>query len=71
MIAASAKIGVDTVNKLGHNIGLMASTGRKFVIITWAAFALMVVVTVAWVYESCRSIRAKRFVLRRGDMARI
>src|SRR6187549_215308 len=40
MIAAGAKLAADRINELGQHIGLSASTGQKFVIITWTAFAL-------------------------------
>lgn len=41
------------VNKYGNEFGLYAYKGRKFLAITWAATAAMLLATVAWVAIFC------------------
>jgi hypothetical protein len=42
---------VDKVTDLGGSIGLSAVRGGKFMALSWAAFALMLLVVFYWVYE--------------------
>lgn len=64
LVTGSVRPVADRINEFGQDIGLSASGGRKFLIITWCAFALMVVVTVIWAGECRQDVRARRFVLR-------
>ncbi|KAJ4355188.1 hypothetical protein N0V95_003148 [Ascochyta clinopodiicola] len=45
------------INDKGAEIGLQASWGGKFLALTWAATALMLVVVVTWVVEFCAGRR--------------
>ena len=47
----SAKSLVEKINDIGEHIGLSASSGQKFFIFTWIAFALVMVTAVHWIYE--------------------
>lgn len=42
---------VEKVTKVGNGIGLYAEQGNKFIALTWATFALMVLAVVYWIYE--------------------
>jgi hypothetical protein len=41
------------INQYGNDIGVEANWGGKFLGLTWAATALMLVVLIAWVVEFC------------------
>ncbi|CAK7264469.1 hypothetical protein SEPCBS119000_001002 [Sporothrix epigloea] len=50
--AVAAKSTVDSINRLGKDtIGMEAVHGDKFEALTWAAFAMMVVVVLYWLHE--------------------
>lgn len=46
--------------KGGDDIGLVMNLGKKFEAVTWAAFALMLLATLYWVYEFVVATRARR-----------
>jgi hypothetical protein len=48
------------INKYGNDVGVEAHRGGKFLALTWAATALMLIVLVAWVAEFCIGRRQKR-----------
>ncbi|TPX18899.1 uncharacterized protein E0L32_011377 [Thyridium curvatum] len=48
------------INKYGDGIGLRASSGGKFVAITWAAFAAMCLAAAYWTYELFMARKARR-----------
>ena len=50
----------DKINDVGQHIGLSASTGQKFLIITWIAFGLIVMVGAYWTYERIHELRLSR-----------
>ena len=52
---------VGKINDLGQYIGLSVSINGKFAVITWAAFVLMLVMAVYWIYETHedRKVRKK------------
>jgi len=42
---------VDVINKYGDHIGAQASTGSKFLVLTWVATAVMLVASIVWCFE--------------------
>ena len=70
LVAASVRPAADKINAFGQDIGLLASGGWKFLIVTWVAFASMVIVTVFWASECRQDIRARRSVLQQRYNAR-
>ncbi|KAH8889956.1 hypothetical protein GQ53DRAFT_868302 [Thozetella sp. PMI_491] len=48
---------IRALSNLGQDIGLPLSTGQKFAAITWAAFGLMAMMALYWVYETLRDSR--------------
>jgi hypothetical protein len=49
----------DIINQYGKDIGLEANWGSKFLGLTWAATALMLVALLAWIVEFCIGRRGK------------
>jgi hypothetical protein len=49
----------DIINQYGKDIGLKANWGSKFLGLTWAATALMLVALLAWIVEFCIGRRGK------------
>jgi hypothetical protein len=45
---------VDAVNKYGSDIGIAAYKGSKFLGMTWAATAVMLLASMVWIVEFCR-----------------
>ncbi|KAL5116280.1 hypothetical protein ACEQ8H_005838 [Pleosporales sp. CAS-2024a] len=43
----------DLINKYGNRIGIVATRGGKFLALTWAATALMLIVVLLWIVEFC------------------
>lgn len=64
VVAVGANLAADNINEIGRPIGLSASIGKKFPIITWVAFALMVAVVAHQVYEFCQDVRARKVILK-------
>jgi hypothetical protein len=50
-----AKQAADKIDDLGEDIGLSATTGGKFLGLTWAATGLMIVAAGYWVWEVVQS----------------
>ena len=48
------------INDKGNAIGLQANWGGKFLALTWAATALMLIVVLTWVVEFCVGRRSKK-----------
>jgi hypothetical protein len=48
------------VNKYGNDVGLYAYKGRKYLAMTWAATAAMLLATVAWVVILCMGRKSTR-----------
>lgn len=48
----------DEINKYGNDIGVSASKGRKYLILTWVSVASMFLASMAWVAEFCEIGRA-------------
>ncbi|KAK0352794.1 hypothetical protein LTR91_022452 [Friedmanniomyces endolithicus] len=42
---------VDVINTYGNQIGAQASTGSKFLVLTWVATAVMLVSSIVWCFE--------------------
>lgn len=53
---------VDLVNKYGNDAGVYAYKGSKFLALTWAGTALMLVASLAWVVEFCVGRRRDRLI---------
>jgi hypothetical protein len=47
------------INKYGNEIGVYAYKGKKYLIITWVATAVMGLAMIAWVAEFCIGRRNK------------
>ncbi|OBT88152.1 hypothetical protein VE02_03534 [Pseudogymnoascus sp. 03VT05] len=50
----------DLINQYGNDVGLYAYKGRKFLAMTWAATAAMLLATVAWVVIFCMGRKDSR-----------
>ncbi|TKA66060.1 hypothetical protein B0A55_09918 [Friedmanniomyces simplex] len=57
---------VHVVNKYGDHIGARASTGGKFLVLTWVATAVMLVASMVWCFECIVGRKEKRRVSRKG-----
>ncbi|KAJ2903741.1 uncharacterized protein MKZ38_009393 [Zalerion maritima] len=57
-----AKSLADKINGFGQHIGLSASSGQKFLIITWIAFGLTVIVAAYWTHEFRQKRRARQVI---------
>jgi hypothetical protein len=66
IILIKAKPTADKINEVGQRIGLSASTGQKFTIITWVAFGIMMIATASWTYEFCQIVKARKDSRRRA-----
>jgi hypothetical protein len=53
LVTAVIVKGTDIINDKGKDIGLAAYWGGKFLALTWAATALMLIVLLAWIVEFC------------------
>jgi hypothetical protein len=53
LVTAVMVKGTNIINDKGKDIGLAASWGGKFLALTWAATALMLIVLLAWIVEFC------------------
>ncbi|KAL2106397.1 hypothetical protein VUR80DRAFT_6780 [Thermomyces stellatus] len=53
LVTGSVRPAADRVNEFGEEIGLLASRGRKFLVITWCVFAAMLIATALWVALKC------------------
>lgn len=42
---------VDAINKYGDDIGIAAYKGKKFLGMTWAATAVMLLASFLWIFE--------------------
>lgn len=52
--------GTDVINKYGDDIGISASYGSKFLIITWVATGLMLVASILWCCDCIVGRRRRR-----------
>lgn len=59
IITAVIVKGSEIINKYGNDIGIEAHRGNKFLAITWAATALMLIVLVWWIGDCCVGRRKK------------
>ncbi len=59
IVAVSGRV-VDEINRLGPQVGLSVSTGRKFAALTWTTFALTLAIAMCWSYEICKHIKARK-----------
>ena len=53
IVTAAAVKATDVINEHGQDVGIVASRGGKFLGMTWAATALMLVATVSWMGSCC------------------
>ncbi|OLN97595.1 SUR7 family protein pun1-like protein 1 [Colletotrichum chlorophyti] len=55
-----ANKGAKEISDIGDDIGISATAGRKFMIISWVAFAVMVVAAIYWVTQFCVERRSRK-----------
>lgn len=69
LVTVAGKKGVNKINDVGDNVGLSASVGNKFLALTWAAAALMVIAAIYWVMHLClmRRERKRQWKPRKGS----
>lgn len=60
LVTAVMVKGTSIINKYGNDVGVVAVYGGKFLALTWAATALMLVALLAWIVEFCIGRRAKK-----------
>ena len=60
IITIVQKEAVDLLNKHGNDIGLYAYQGKKYLILTWVAVAVMLLAVTAWVVEFCIGRKNRR-----------
>jgi len=51
--------GTNIINKHGNEIGVYAYKGKKYLILTWVAMAMMFLAAAAWIVEFCIGRRNK------------
>ena len=62
---------VNAVNKYGREIGVAATKGRVFQGMTWAATVLMLLASLAWIYECCVGRKKRTTYVREGKEGRL
>jgi hypothetical protein len=60
LVTAVLVKGTNVINQYGNDIGVQATRGNKFLALTWAATALMLITLVAWSVEICFGHRKSR-----------
>ncbi|CAM1511340.1 Fc.00g088530.m01.CDS01 [Cosmosporella sp. VM-42] len=60
LVTVAAKKGVDKINDIGDDVGVSASTGKKFLAITWVSASCMIVSAIYWVTHLCLIRREKK-----------
>lgn len=59
------------INQQGNRIGVAAYRGNKFLAMTWAAAAMMLVAAVAWIAECCAGRRKQATYMKEGRVGRL
>ncbi|CVK96962.1 hypothetical protein FPRO06_04137 [Fusarium proliferatum] len=69
LVTVAGKKGVNKINDVGDDVGLSASVGKKFLALTWAAAALMIIAAIYWVMHLClmRRERKRQWKPRKGS----
>ncbi|RKL36991.1 hypothetical protein BFJ70_g7152 [Fusarium oxysporum] len=69
LVTVAGKKGVDKINDVGDDVGLSASVGNKFLALTWAAAALMIIAAIYWAMHLClmRRERKRQWKPRKGS----
>ncbi|KAI9736365.1 MAG: hypothetical protein M1834_001252 [Cirrosporium novae-zelandiae] len=62
---------VDAVNKYGDDISISATKGNKFLGMTWAATALMLIAAMGWVLDCCAGRKKRKTYVRDGKEGRL
>ena len=64
---------VDAVNKYGNEIGVSAYRGNKFMAMTWAATAIMLLGSILWIIDCCvpRARRKQVTYVKEGKEGRL
>ena len=57
-----ANEGAETISDFGENVGVSASAGKKFIVLSWVAFAVMAVATIYWFGELWIDRRSRKRV---------
>lgn len=60
VVTVAATKGVNKINDVGEDVGVEAEKGGKFLAITWAAAALMILATVVWAVLFCSAMRERK-----------
>lgn len=60
LVTVAGKKGVNKINDVGDDVGLSASVGNKFLALTWAASALMIIAAIYWVMHLCLMQRERK-----------
>ncbi|KAF5699648.1 hypothetical protein FGLOB1_11235 [Fusarium globosum] len=69
LVTVAGKKGVNKIKDVGDDVGLSASVGKKFLALTWAAAALMIIAAIYWVMHLClmRRERKRQWKPRKGS----
>ncbi|KAF5989999.1 hypothetical protein FBULB1_358 [Fusarium bulbicola] len=69
LVTVAGKKGVNKINDVGDGVGLSATVGNKFLALTWAAAALMIIAAIYWVMHLClmRRERKRQWKPRKGS----
>ncbi|KAI1035730.1 hypothetical protein LB503_013517 [Fusarium chuoi] len=69
VVTVAGKKGVNKINDVGDDVGLSASVGNKFLALTWAAAALMIIAAIYWVMHLylMRRERKRQWKPRKGS----
>lgn len=60
VVTVAAKEGVHEINKVGEDVGVSATIGKKLLIITWVAAGVAIAAKVYWATALCLIWREKR-----------
>lgn len=60
IVTVASSKGVDRLNKEGEKVGLSASRGTKFYILSWIATGFMLIVAAFWIGQFCTVRRQKK-----------
>ncbi len=59
------------INQHGNDIGIAAYKGNKFLAMTWAATAVMLLAAIAWIAECCVGRQKRTTYMKEGREGRL
>ena len=65
IITVGANEAANTINDIGEDVGVSATAGHKFIVLSWVAFAVMAAASLFWMLDFCFDWRARRRAYRR------